>query len=94
MNDDYTPEHDDARIDWERKQRNKRQSLDEEEVLDDAEDLIDEVLAPKVKKSGKARKKKRHLVYDEERGKIVTKRKRRRSQPGKLEDYLDEFDDS
>lgn len=73
----------DHRIDWERKRKRKRQDQREPlEVPPVAEEdaLIAEVLekTPDDKHKHRSRKKKRHLVYDESRGTVVVKRKRRR----------------
>lgn len=68
---------DENRIDWARKQKSKRQA-----ELEPSDDLpTDEDLAPIILKDGPkshSRKKRRQLVYDEERDTVIVKRKRRR----------------
>jgi hypothetical protein len=65
------------RIDWERKQKSKRQGLLDivEEALIEEDVLIDTLKAPKKKQT---QKKGRHFVYDEDRDTVVVQRKRRR----------------
>lgn len=69
----------DDRIDWERRQKGKRRPDDVVSQLD--EDTGTQVLVDEVAQAGKkrrdARKKRRHLVLDEETGRMVVKRRRR-----------------
>ena len=68
---------DDNRIDWERKQKSKRQP--DPSVVTQEEVAVDDALRSPRKNSKKhARKKRRQLVYDENRDEVVVKRKRRR----------------
>lgn len=83
-------EFDENRIDWERKRKVKRTDVeDEPEVLEDDHKL--DVLVPKAKPGKQqSRKKRRQLVYDEDRGQVIVKRKRRRLQQD-WEDWDDDF---
>lgn len=67
------------RIDWERKQKSKRQGIGEiiEEALTEEELLLEALKTPNNKKK-QTQKKGRHFVYDEDRDAVVVKRKRRR----------------
>lgn len=67
------------RIDWERKQKSKRQGVIEitEEVLTEDDILLDVLKTPSSKKK-QTQKKGRHFIYDEDRDAVVVQRKRRR----------------
>lgn len=99
------PPDDENRIDWERKQKHKR-SKDEDDLEETETGLIEtDLVETNVshtnggKKNKKdARKKSRQLVYDEDSGRVVMKRKRKRSNRSidlhmiDLDDDWDEFD--
>lgn len=65
------------RIDWERKQKSKRQGIFDipEEAPTEEEVLLEALKTPKKKQT---QKKGRHFVYDEDRDTVVVQRKRRR----------------
>ncbi|PJF21056.1 MAG: hypothetical protein CUN56_13030 [Phototrophicales bacterium] len=79
-NSDNFLEPDENRINWERKQRSKRPR--------DLDDLLDDDIEVLPKK-GKKHKKHREYIYDEERGHVIVKRKRRRQR----ERFYDEWDE-
>lgn len=87
---------DENRIDWEKKQKRKR-AKDEEEVIPADHDEADvDLNAPVERKKGKkdARKKRRQLVYDEDSGQVVVKRKyKRKSNRPPLYDQVDDWDE-
>ncbi|GAB4522288.1 MAG: hypothetical protein OHK0046_34700 [Anaerolineae bacterium] len=76
---------DDNRIDWDRKQKHRREEeVEVDTPVEEVEDVIldsVEVAYQAVGKSHKHKKgkeKRRHLEYDEEVGRVVVKRKRKR----------------
>jgi hypothetical protein len=95
LHDDFVPdaplvEDDlDHRIDWDRKQRKKRD--EREDDVDDfatADEGLSLVLVQNRHQARKSRKKKqRHLIYDEEDGRVVARRKRKRQRNHQYEDW-------
>lgn len=78
-------EDDENRIDWNRKSLRKKRE-DEIETVDDDHDVLILVRPKKEKHS----KKRRHLVMDEESGRMIVKRLRKRSRYDEwLEDNYD-----
>jgi hypothetical protein len=74
-----TPIDEENRIDWDRKQKSKRQGIID--ITEDAlpeEDLLLEALEVPSNKKKQTQKKGRHFIYDEDRDAVVVKRKRRR----------------
>jgi len=68
-----------GRIDWERKQKGRRQGR---QVVDPAVEELEEQLDRAIhqnKRKKSAKKKRRELVYDESRERVVVKRKRKPS---------------
>lgn len=88
-------EDDDLRIDWERKKLKKDRTEDEidEELLEVDDDLMDDFeveadaewvfTSPKKQQRGKPKKdkrdKRRHLVFDEDSGRVYVKRRRKQN---------------
>lgn len=68
--------NDENRINWERKQKQRKRQADlvEDEILEEAFVPLQE--QPPEKKA--TRRKRRHYVYDEEAGRVVVRRKRKR----------------
>lgn len=78
---DDTLNDDENRIDWERKQK-QRKRLVEPGHIEEHEDEVDldalQAKPTKQGKKGKQRKKRRQLIFDEEIGQVIVKRKRKR----------------
>lgn len=87
---DNTLFDDDARIDWDRKQKRRRETRDEdvEDLVVIDEDRV-EVLRPGKARSvsGVSRKKKRQFVYDEESDRVVVRRRRKRQRDNYDDDW-------
>lgn len=75
------PFEDDNRIDWEKKRKSRRDRPAETDPI--TEDT--EVILRKPKKKKKARKN-RQLEYDDESGRMIVKRQRKRQQQNEWEE--------
>jgi len=74
-----------GRIDWERKQKGKRQErFDVDAVADELEEQLDDAIR-KSKRSKSRKNKRRQLVYDEHQERVIVKRKRRPSRQSAYE---------
>ena len=69
---------DEGRIDWARKQKGKKRRQDVDLVADTDEKELDLVEQSARSRKRTARKKRRELVYDEHRERVVVRRKRKR----------------
>jgi hypothetical protein len=87
---DFSPDpvlDDENRIDWEKKQKARRQRLADGTPDIQDEDKLATIEQPRSNRK-KSRVKRREYVYDEERDRVVMKRKRRRQT-----DHLRDLDD-
>jgi len=67
------------RVEWEKKQKHKGRDKGDNVFVDHLDDETDlEKVQKQSKKSGLGRKKKQHLVYDEDSDQVIAKRRRRR----------------
>jgi hypothetical protein len=83
----------DDRIDWDKKQKHKRHethALEEVVDLPSEEDLEIAADLPRRSNGKKPRSKRRNLVFDEETGRVIVKRHRKRRQ---RINYYDDWED-
>ncbi len=86
---------DDNRIDWERKNRKDKTELENEDIVtDDVLEVEDETVELLERKPTKGDKKKRnkarHLVVDEDSGRVLVKRRRKENRA--YDDWHDDYE--